>query len=187
MKKLLISAYAVSPIRGSECAVGWEISTRLAAYFDVTVIMCKTTPSGENFYNEVEAEINRNKVNNIRFIPIAMPQNSVKFTKLHDVGFWPAYYWGYNCWQKEAYKIAKTLQTTEKFDAVYQLNMIGFREPGYLWKLNIPFFWGPTNGFHSIPFSFLNSFKGKDFLFQTLKHVSNELQILLANRQKKSS
>jgi hypothetical protein len=26
------------------------------------------------------------------------------------------------------------------------LNMIGYREPGYLWKLNVPFVWGPMGG-----------------------------------------
>jgi glycosyltransferase involved in cell wall biosynthesis len=188
VKKILISAYAVSPSRGSECAVGWEISTRLAAYFDVTVLMCKITPSGDNYYTEIEEHLNKNgNIENIKFVPISMPQNSLKYTKLHDIGFWPAYYWGYNCWQKEVLKVAEELHKIEHFDAVYQLNMIGFREPGYLWKLDIPFFWGPTNGFHSIPFSFINTFKGKDFVFQSIKHISNELQILLASRQKKAA
>jgi glycosyltransferase involved in cell wall biosynthesis len=116
-----------------------------------------------------------------------MPSASIKYTKLHDRGFWPAYYWGYNCWQKEAYLVAKTLHDQKKFDAAYLLNMTGFREPGYLWKLDIPFIWGPINGFHSIPFSFLSSFRGKEFIIQTIKHLANEIQIRTSARAKKAA
>lgn len=188
MKKILISAYAVSPQRGSECAVGWEITTRLAQYYEVTVLMCKVTPSGNKYFEEVETYIKNNTTSpNIKFVPIAMPISSKKYTKIHDLGFWPAYYWGYRCWQKEAYRVAADLNKSTPFDLAYQLNMIGFREPGYLWKLDIPFVWGPTNGFHSIPFSFLKSFKGKEFFVQTLKHIANEVQIKLAFRAKRAA
>jgi glycosyltransferase involved in cell wall biosynthesis len=188
MKKILISSYAVSPIRGSECAVGWEITTRLAIYYDVTVLMCDVTPLGHKYFEEVQAFIkNKEHICNIKFVPVTMPLSSKKYTKLHDLGFWPAYYWGYKCWQKEAYRVANDLHKSSKFDLTYHLNMIGFREPGFLWELDIPFIWGPTNGFHSIPFSFLKSFKGKEFFFQTLKHAANELQIKLAFRAKKAA
>ena len=188
MNKLLISAYAVSPIRGSECAVGWEIVTRLSVSFSVTVLVCERTPSGNSYYDEIIDFNNKgDKRYNIEFIPVPMPEKSKKYTLLHDNGFWPAYYWGYKCWQKEAYIKAKELHARKKFDIVYQLNMIGFREPGYLWKLNVPFIWGPTNGFHSIPFEFIKFFKGKDFIFQTLKHISNEIQIKLSFRPKKAA
>jgi glycosyltransferase involved in cell wall biosynthesis len=116
-----------------------------------------------------------------------MPQKSKIYTWLHDLGFWPAYYLGYNCWQKSAFKMAEKLHNTKKFDLVYQLNMIGFREPGYLWKLPIPFVWGPTNGFHSIPMSFLKSLKGKEYFFQYLKHFFNKVQILISIRPKKAA
>ena len=175
MKKILISAYAVSPKRGSECAVGWEITTRLASYFDITVLVCKETPSGAKFYQEIKEYVTKHPIKGtITFIPVSIPKSSRKYTLMHNAGFWPAYYWGYNCWQKEAFKKAQELHTLNNFDLVYQLNMIGFREPGYLWKLDIPFIWGPTNGFHSIPFSFLNELNGKEWILQSLKHFFNE-------------
>ena len=187
-KRLLISSYANSPVRGSECAVGWEICSRLASYFEVTVLVCEKTPSGDSYYNEIKeyCEINSNSTD-LNFVPVPMPLNSLKYSWLHDHGFWPAYYWGYKCWQKAAYKNAVELHRLNPYDIVYQLNMIGFREPGYLWKLNIPFLWGPTNGFHSIPFSFIRSFKGKEFFIQSIKHISNEIQILTSIRPKQAA
>lgn len=185
MKKILVSAYALSPVRGSECAVGWEITKRLGEYFDVTVMMCAKTPSGNNFAEEVENYLNEfGPIKNISFVYVPMPKSSKFYTRLHDIGFWPAFYWGYNCWQKSAFKVAQKLHDTNKFSLAYQLNMIGFREPGYLWKLPIPFVWGPINGFHSIPFSFLKSFKGKDYIFQILKHLANNFQSKNASRPK---
>jgi glycosyltransferase involved in cell wall biosynthesis len=188
MKRILVSAYAISPVRGSECAVGWEITTRLGEFFDVTVLTCEETPSNTPYYKEIENYIaNHGNIKNVHFVPVKMPKNSKKYTKMHDLGFWPAYYWGYNCWQKEAYKVAKDLHKQKRFDMAYQLNMIGFREPGYLWRLDIPFLWGPTNGFHSIPFSFIRGYKGKSFLVQLLKHLANEVQIKLSFRAKKAA
>jgi glycosyltransferase involved in cell wall biosynthesis len=188
MKKILRAAYAVSPIRGSECAVGWEITRRLGQYFDVTVLMCENTPSGDNYAAEVKQYIDKNgTIKNVSYINVPMPQKSKFYTWLHDMGFWPAFYWGYNCWQKSVFEAAQKLHAANKFDLVYQLNMIGFREPGYLWKLPVPFVWGPTNGFHSIPFSFLKSFKGKEYFFQHLKHFFNELQIKISKRPKKAA
>lgn len=188
MKKILVSAYAVSPKRGSECAVGWEITRRLGQYFDVTVLMCSKTPAGVNYKLEVEDYIrSTGKINNVTFIYVPMPKNSIIFTFIHDIGFWPAYYWGYNCWQRSAYKEAKKLHIVNKYDIAYQLNMIGFREPGYLWKLSIPFVWGPVGGFHNIPYSFLKSFKGKDYIFQNTKRILNNLQIKIAFRPIKAA
>lgn len=188
MKKILVSAYALSPIRGSECAVGWEITKRLGQYFDVTVMMCAKTPSGNNFADEVENYFSEfGQIKNISFVYVPMPRSSKFYTWLHDMGFWPAFYWGYNRWQKSAFEVAQELHTANKFSLAYQLNMIGFREPGYLWKLPIPFVWGPINGFHSIPFPFLKSFKGKEKVFQNLKHVFNEIQIKMSGRSKKAA
>lgn len=185
MKKILVSAYAVSPIRGSECAVGWEITRRLGQYFDVTVLMCRETPSGNNYSQEIESYLLKfGPIPNVKFVYISMPKISKIFTLLHDIGFWPAYYLGYNFWQKKAFKVSKNLHVLHKFDLTYQLNMIGFREPGYLWKLDIPFFWGPTNGFHNIPYSFLKDLKGKDYFFQCVKHLFNRIQIKIAIRPK---
>ena len=44
----------------------------------------------------------------------------------------------------------------EKIDLIHQLNMIGFREPGYLWKIKrIPFVWGPIGGMNMVPMQYM--------------------------------
>ncbi len=61
------------------------------------------------------------------------------------------YYTGYAAWQRAAYRAALDLHRDRPFDLAHQLNITGYREPGYLWKLPIPFVWGPVGGAADIP------------------------------------
>ena len=46
------------------------------------------------------------------------------------------FYYYYKKWQKKTYHLAKRIIQDDKIDLIHQLNMIGYREPGYLWKIN---------------------------------------------------
>ncbi len=182
MKKIAISAYAFSPIRGSEAAVGWEICNGLSKYFEVHVFFCSKTPKGDNFAEECFEFYRVFANSNIVLHPVKMPVYSKIWTFLHDIGFWPFYYVGYKCWQKAVFRAVKVSLAKVDYDLLYQLNMIGFREPGYLWMMDKPFLWGPVNGFHSIPISFIKSFSVKDTIFQHLKRFFNNIHPQLSFR-----
>ena len=68
-------------------------------------------------------------------------------------------------------------------DAVHHFNHISFREPGFLYKLDKPFFWGPVSGTVEIPSSFIKELKIKN---KILAYVRNVLIIFQKNIQKKS-
>jgi hypothetical protein len=61
------------------------------------------------------------------------------------------YYTGYAAWQRAAYRDAIALHEREPFDLVHHLNITGYREPGYLWRMPVPFVWGPVGGAADIP------------------------------------
>ena len=185
MKNILISAYAISPNRGSECAVGWEFVTGLSKFFKVHVFFCSQTPAGDNYLNEITQYLDKNPNPNLFLCPIEMPKISRIWSFMHDIGIWPFYYLGYNSWQRAVYHNVKKYISKNPIDLIYQLNMIGYREPGYLWKLNKPFIWGPINGFHSIPLEFIKGMPFKIAFFQFLKYVMNETQRNYAFRPKK--
>lgn len=67
----------------------------------------------------------------------------------------PSYYWYYRRWHQDAYRLAQQLHQEVNFDLAHQLTMVGFREPGYLWRLGIPFVWGPVGGMGRFPWRFL--------------------------------
>ena len=145
--KVLICAYTCSPYRGSEFAVGWGYVSALADRHDLWVILEE---------EKCKADIERFRASN----PDTL--KSVHFFFIHKRRnrqlrrMWPpSYYWYYRRWHKDAYRLAQRLHEEVGFDLVHQLTMVGFREPGYLWSLGIPFVWGPVGGMGLFPWRFL--------------------------------
>ena len=79
----------------------------------------------------------------------------------------------YRLWQRDAFKIAKELHREIKFDIVHQLTYVGFRFPGHLWKLDIPFVWGPIGGLENTPWRFLPKFGLNGYLYYTGRNIIN--------------
>lgn len=184
--KVIIVAHEFSPSQGSECAVGWNIVMNLSRFHDLTVLYAKTNQfqtadyeqSVLNFFNE------NGLPEGLTLIPVPQPfstrffvrVNSIIKSKSSAIGFAPLYYIGYKWWQKAAYRIAADLISNCKFDLVHQLTSISFREPGYLWKLDLPFIWGPVSGMVRMPSSFYKDLKIGEFLFEIIRKMSNYLQ-----------
>ena len=107
-------------------------------------------------------------------------------------GDWRFYKY-YREWQWKTYLMAKDICSKEQIDILHQLNMIGFREPGYLWKLSreagVPFVWGPVDAKDKFPVAYLDGAGLKTKLFMRLKNFLTGIQlryskrVLLAARQ----
>ena len=88
------------------------------------------------------------------------------------------FYKHYHAWQYRTYEIALGIIKIYHIDIVHQLNMIGFREPGYLWKIEgIPFVWGPVDAKEKFPIAYLQGAGLKRQLFMRLKNFLTELQL----------
>jgi glycosyltransferase involved in cell wall biosynthesis len=74
-------------------------------------------------------------------------------------GLWWLYYRAYRRWQRTALEKAQILHAEEPFDCTHHLTYIGFREPGELWRLGCPHFWGPISGSPMVPWAFLKTFR----------------------------
>ncbi|MEO9209931.1 MAG: glycosyltransferase family 4 protein, partial [Ginsengibacter sp.] len=87
-------------------------------------------------------------------------------------------------WQKAAYQQSIEIVKENNIQLVHQLNMIGFREPGYLWKWanRLPFIWGPVGGFNQIPFNYIFQFDTKNKIFYFGKNLIHHLQVHLHTR-----
>jgi glycosyltransferase involved in cell wall biosynthesis len=193
MKRLnvLIVAHEFSPEQGSECSEGWNIVTRLAKYHDVNVLYA----SGSQFHHHsyldaVNKYINHNEfISGLTFINIDQPtitkliaRFNSNFLKIGSIGLPILYFTGYKFWQKAVYIEAKKLHGIHNFDIVHQLTQITFREPGYLWKLDIPFVWGPTGGTSTIPKGFLSILSWKSKIFEKIRSFSNFYQFNYVQR-----
>lgn len=179
MKNILLNAYAVSPNWGSEPGMGWNWIINLAIYCKVFVIT-----EGE-WRKEIEKAIELlPQKNNIHFYYNPIPDKVRKMC--WNQGDWRFYYY-YRKWQKKTLKIAQEIIVENKIDVIHQLNMIGFREPGYLWKIkNIPYVWGPIGGMGNIPVAYLMGTDWKQQLFCRLKNTISDLQVKYSPRVKKA-
>ena len=173
MLKILINAYACSPGMGSEPGMAWNWVSNLAKFCELYIItegefrdkieeVVPTLEQGKNmhfYYNPVSEEIRR----------MCWNQGDWRFYKY------------YREWQWKTYLLAKDICSKEKIDVLHQLNMIGFREPGYLWKLseesNVPFVWGPIGGLKQFPTAYLKGAGMKMNVFNRLKNILNVWQL----------
>ena len=105
-------------------------------------------------------------------------------------GDWRFYKY-YREWQWKTYLMAKDICSKEKIDVLHQLNMIGFREPGYLWKLSkengVPFVWGPVDAKDKFPVAYLGGASMKTKLFMRLKNFLTVWQLKHSKRVRQAA
>jgi glycosyltransferase involved in cell wall biosynthesis len=189
--KVIISAHELSPVQGSECAEGWNIVTRLAKHHDITVLYASGSQFNPNSYIQaINHYFSENKpVTGLILINIDQPRitkliarfNS-NFLKTGSIGLPILYFSGYKFWQKAVYAKAKKLHKTENYRIAHQLTQITFREPGYLWKLGIPFVWGPTGGISNIPKEFNKLLSWKSKVTEKIRSFLNYYQFNYVSR-----
>ncbi len=170
--RVLVTAYACDPTRGSESAVGWGWSTAIARYHDLWII------AGEYCRETVEAELARR--------PELQPHMRFFFIRQKQLQWlerlWPplemlTYQFQ---WQREAYRLGRQLHREVQFDLHHQLTYVGWRAPGYLWKLDIPFVWGPIGGIENTPWRLLPAMGAGGIAYYTARNMANGLQRTLA-------
>ena len=180
MLNVLINAYAVSPNWGSEPGMGWNWVSNLAKYCNLHVVT-----EGE-WKDEIEEALKKHPyAGNLHFY--YLPVSDRVRRMCWNQGDWRFYFY-YRKWQKAALAQEKEIiaECARKsyatgghndIDVVHHLNMIGFREPGYEWKIkDIPFVWGPIGGCELMPENFVDgeSLKFKFAVF--VKNCLNRLQ-----------
>ena len=157
MKRILVSAYACEPFKGSEQAVGWNIVLQMAKFNEVHVI---TRANNEEYIEpNVPAEVRHN----ISF----HYYDSSFFMKLKHKE--KGVYFYYFIWQLGIIPIIKHLIVRFNIDYTFHLTLGSIWLPTFLPFFGPKFIWGPVGGGESIPGTFLKTlyFKGR------LLHLSN--------------
>jgi glycosyltransferase involved in cell wall biosynthesis len=174
---VIINAYACSPNKGSEPGMGWNWITSILQYCNVHVIT-----EGEWQVEIEKSVVDLQQGENLKFhyLPVSDKIRNMCWNQ----GDWRFYYY-YHKWQKRALEQAKVICETVRIDVIHQLNMVGYREPGMLWKIkDIPVVWGPIGGFGGIPTTFLKSYPLKEALKQKVKQAINNVQVYTPYIQK---
>lgn len=182
-KKLLISAYAISPTRGSEYAAAWNTVTHLAVEHDLWVLYGMSDDHmGDT--QTLKQYIEDNPLSGVKFIEVKAGWLAKTINLLNKAGFGWFFYFAYYLWQKQALKAAQELLKEVDIDVVHQLGPIGFREPGFLSKLGKPLVWGPIGGMKIVDQRLLAQLPFKARIKFTLKNFINKYQLRYSLRIK---
>ena len=122
-RRILVSAYALSPVLGSEPGVGWNFCSRLAAYHDVTVLArswnealwpedARHREEAERFI-KVEGPFPGLTIHFVASPPLSRLLQPHPLVSLRS----PFYFQGYAAWQRAAYREAVRLHREKPFDA----------------------------------------------------------------------
>jgi glycosyltransferase involved in cell wall biosynthesis len=162
--KLLISAYACAPNRGSEHGSAWNWTSEAARYGEhVTVLV---------------SPVHRDAI-------LAATQRDPALQRIRwvfpEVAFWPQQQgkepvWErtYNLlWQGEAMRTARTLHREQPFDLVHHLTWGGVRAPTFLGTLGPPLIIGPVGGGETSPAGLRDRMPLRGRVLEGLRDFSN--------------
>lgn len=174
---ILLGAFYISAYEGSESGLGWRVATELAKHHKVTVICGDLGRKGWR-QRDTRRALEEGIIPPNLHIEVVGPNFATwLFRKIHALpGLWFFYYVGYKFWVRRAYQRAKELHRESPFDIVHQINIISYRVPGQLWKLGVPYFWGPVAGAVMVPPAFLADFSGSERLRWGLRNLVNRFQ-----------
>lgn len=167
MKKVLLSAYACEPNRGSEPGVGWNWAIELSKKgYEVWVL---TRANNQDVIdNFLEKENIKNE--NLHFVYYDLPEWAKKWKKgIRGVHLY------YLLWQWGAYKLAKELHKKINFDVVHHVTFVSIRQPSFMGNLGIPFIFGPVAGGDRTPFRLRTGYSIRGWLWDLIRDLSNYL------------
>jgi glycosyltransferase involved in cell wall biosynthesis/thymidylate kinase len=146
-KKVLVSAYACEPGRGSEPGVGWRMCEAISRECDAWIITRK------NNKGPIEREMRKTPHPNMHFSYVDLPPWA-RFWKKGERGVRVYYY----LWQFAAWWEAQKLIRTVKFDVAQHVTFVNDYMGTFLALLPIPFVWGPIGSPGKRPGQVWNSF-----------------------------
>jgi glycosyltransferase involved in cell wall biosynthesis len=158
--KVLLSAYACEPGRGTEPGVGWNTAWEIAKYHEVWVL---TRP--DDGREAIEAELQRNPNPNLHFVYFTLPIFGSIWRQGGSIVFIIHYYF----WQIQAFSIARRLHRDIGFDVAHHVTFVRHSSPSFLALLPIPFIWGPVGGGESAPAPFWQDFSFGNKVYEILR------------------
>ena len=162
--KLLISAYACAPNRGSEHSCGWNWTSEVARLgHEATVLVSPAHRTAILTATQQQPALQR-----IRWV---FPE--VAAWPLQQ-GKEPSWERTYNLlWQREALRVARALHCEQPFDLVHHLTWAGVRAPTFLGALGAPLIIGPVGGGETSPGQLRDRFSLRSRVLEGMRDFSN--------------
>ena len=146
MKKILASAYACEPNKGSEPGVGWNWVQEISKTNEVWVF------TRDNNRQAIEQELEHNPKSHLHFVYISVPK-WLSFWKKGQRGVRTYYY----LWQFFAFLTARKLHKKIQFDVGHHITFVNDWLWTFLCLLPISYIWGPIGSHPFTPAKLLSN------------------------------
>jgi len=164
--KILLSAYACEPKRGSEPGVGWHWAIELSRLGHEVWVLTRA-----NNRQATEASfLQCPKPANLHFLYYDLPAGA-RWWKKGGRGV----HLYYLLWQWGAYRFAKQENKRNHFDLVHHVTFVSVRQPSFMGNLGIPFIFGPVAGGERAPWRLRLGYGLRGFLLDALRDFANLL------------
>ncbi len=141
--KILISAYACDPTQGSEAACGWNWAYHTALQGHEVWCLTKVV-----YRKNILRRMAQDPIKNLHFVFV---KTFLWLEYLKRKYHYPVVYPHYIIWQYFSYRRAKVLHRKISFDLVHHASYGSLQLGSHLWKLNLPFVFGPIGGGQKVP------------------------------------
>lgn len=147
--KVLLVGHPCSPGLGSEPGIAWNWAWFLSAYHQVWVL------AHPHYRDNVERFLREHPNTKLHFVWVTLPRwkdpwnpaRGERGIRLH-----------YLFWQHAAFWEAIRQHRVHNFNLVHHVSWNTLSAPPLLWRLPIPFVWGPVGGGQTVPWMFLRYF-----------------------------
>jgi glycosyltransferase involved in cell wall biosynthesis len=164
--KVLLSAYACAPGRGSESDIGFQTLLQYAAHHDVWLLTrANNVPPLREF---LETDYRRDRIT----------------LEGYDLGNWalrvkrlglPGLMWYYDRWQKGVAEAAVELDSRHDFDVLHHITFAAYWMRAGLAKVGKPLVWGPVGGGVEPPWKLITELGLKGLLEDLIRITGRRL------------
>ena len=161
--KILLSAYACEPNKGSEPEVGWKWATTLSGLGHEVYVITRS-----NNKKNIDEYLIKNKISNLNFIYFDFPKWLLRVIKGKSN---PHSYLYFLLWQVGIFFVVKPYINKIKFDFIQHVTFVSFRYPSFLCLYKVPFIFGPISGGDTIPMNLRKNFS----LIEKIKEFARDL------------
>jgi glycosyltransferase involved in cell wall biosynthesis len=162
--RVLLSAYACEPDKGTEPEIGWNAANAMAQYHEVWVL------TRANNRPAIEAALGRTPMRRLHFVYYDL-KPWARWWKRGQRGVHLYYY----LWQVGVHSVARRLHREVGFDLIHHMTIGKYWAPSLLALLPVPFVWGPVGGGESMPRSYWGNLSRHGKTYEILRDVGRWL------------
>jgi hypothetical protein len=160
--KVLLSAIACHPDLGSEAKVGWDAAMAVSEHNECHVVTHASARKA------IEQKKQQGLNNQVKFHYFGKEFTWHPSRIVARIQSWLIFH----KWQSQLLPFALELHQRYKFDLTHQATYVTWRVASPLWRLPVPFVWGPIGGTAAIPRAFFGILSTQAKLFEIARQAS---------------